>query len=120
MIQDIIGINVYTGHLEEMVSFYRDILRIRLRSSHDSSVVFELRPGMRLNIGSHASVHGPSKDPFRVMINFETLDIHTTYTDLTERGVHFIRPPEKESWGGWIATFEDPDGNTLQLLQTMN
>jgi uncharacterized glyoxalase superfamily protein PhnB len=52
------------------------------------------------------------------MINFETLNIHAAYTDLMARGVHFVRAPEKEWWGGWIATLQDPDGNTLQLLQT--
>jgi len=26
-------------------------------------------------------------------------------------------PPEREHWGGWIATLQDPDGNILQLLQ---
>jgi predicted enzyme related to lactoylglutathione lyase len=31
--------------------------------------------------------------------------------------VEFIRQPEREQWGGWIATFKDPDGNILQLLQ---
>lgn len=120
MIQDIIGINVYTDNLEELMLFYRDIIGIQLRSSHDSAVVFELRPGMRLNIGRHTNVQGPSKDPFRIMINFETSDIHSSYTELNARGAHFIRRPEKESWGGWVATLQDPDGNTLQLLQTTN
>ena len=120
MIQDIIGINVYTDNLEELMLFYRDIIGIQLRSSHDSGVVFELRPGMRLNIGRHTNVQGPSKDPFRIMINFETSDIHSSYTELNARGAHFIRRPEKESWGGWVATLQDPDGNTLQLLQTTN
>ena len=118
MIQDIIGINLYTDNLEQMIKFYRDTLGIRLRSSHNSSVTFELRPGMRLNIGTHTKVRGPSEDSFRVMINFETLNIHSAYTDLSAQGVHFIRTPEKESWGGWVATLQDPDGNTLQLLQT--
>jgi uncharacterized glyoxalase superfamily protein PhnB len=36
---------------------------------------------------------------------------------LAEAGVEFLRQPEQESWGGWVATFRDPDGNTLQLLQ---
>jgi catechol 2,3-dioxygenase-like lactoylglutathione lyase family enzyme len=31
-------------------------------------------------------------------------------------GVVFERPPEREDWGGTVATFHDPDGNTLQLF----
>ena len=32
-------------------------------------------------------------------------------------GDAFTRPPGREPWGGLVATFADPDGNTLQLLQ---
>ena len=34
-----------------------------------------------------------------------------------KQGVQFIREPEEESWGGTVATFSDPDGNILQLLE---
>ena len=44
-------------------------------------------------------------------------DIHGECRRLQEEGVEFIRPPEQEHWGGWIATLKDPDGNILQLLQ---
>jgi predicted enzyme related to lactoylglutathione lyase len=44
-------------------------------------------------------------------------DIHALHRSLSDEGVEFIRPPEKEGWGGWVATFKDPDGNIVQLLQ---
>ena len=40
---------------------------------------------------------------------------HSTLA-VKDQGVEFIREPEREDWGGWIATFLDPDGNVLQLL----
>ena len=33
-----------------------------------------------------------------------------------EKGVHFIAPPEVQPWGGVLAHFQDPAGNTLTLL----
>ena len=51
------------------------------------------------------------------MINLGTARIQETYTILTDKGVSFLREPEQESWGGWIATFTDPDGNIIQLLE---
>ena len=51
------------------------------------------------------------------MINLGVNDIHGEYDELRRRGVDFLRPPEREHWGGWVATFRDPDGNVLQLLQ---
>ena len=54
------------------------------------------------------------------MINLGVSDIQKVYEKLTSQGVNFIRPPEQEHWGGWVATFEDPDGNILQFLQQPN
>ena len=39
------------------------------------------------------------------------------YERLRRGGVVFTRPPEREDWGGQVATFADPDGNVLQLMQ---
>ena len=72
---------------------------------------------MRLSVGAHSGVDGDTREPYRVMINLATSDIHAAFDRLTARGVRFVRPPEQEHWGGWVATFHDPDGNTLQLLQ---
>ncbi|HYD45084.1 MAG TPA: VOC family protein [Phenylobacterium sp.] len=43
-------------------------------------------------------------------------DIEATYRDLTAKGVEFLGPPEKMPWGGTLAHFKDPSGNTLTLL----
>jgi predicted enzyme related to lactoylglutathione lyase len=53
----------------------------------------------------------------RVTVNFNVPDIHAAYRELTARGVVFARPPEREHWGGWVASLRDPDGNLIQLLQ---
>jgi len=39
-----------------------------------------------------------------------------TYRELKARGVEFSIEMTKESWGTY-ATFKDPEGNLLQLLQ---
>ena len=51
------------------------------------------------------------------MINLRTEDIFFEYERLQALGVKFIRIPEKENWGGWIATFLDPDNNVIQMIQ---
>ena len=43
-------------------------------------------------------------------------DIDAVYRSLAEKGVRFRRPPEKQAWGGTLAHFDDPAGNTLTLL----
>lgn len=50
-------------------------------------------------------------------ISFSVDDIQQAYQQLTARGVQFFSPPEQQNWGGWLATFRDPCGNGLQLVQ---
>jgi predicted enzyme related to lactoylglutathione lyase len=99
-----------------MAAFYRDVLGLPVHSVHDDFIAFELE-GIRLSIGEHSRVIGAAVDPHRIMVNLGVLDIHASHEVLCARGVEFLRPPEREHWGGWVATFRDPDGNLLQLLQ---
>ena len=116
MVTGVIGVTFWTGELERMFDFYNDVLRLPLHSRHEDFIAFELGE-VRFNIGLHQNVAGPSKDPFRFMPHLGVDDIHAEARRLAEAGVDFIRQPEQESWGGWVATFKDPDGNVLQLLQ---
>ena len=46
---------------------------------------------------------------------FMTEDVHATYKEWSERGVHFSFAPETPGWGGTYTRFEDPDGNAFGL-----
>ena len=116
MISGMAGVTIWTDHLDSLVRFYRDILRLPLHSERDNFVAFRFGD-VRLNLGLHSQVRGPSRDSYRVMINLGTKDIYSVYEHLVAHGVIVIRAPEQEQWGGWVATFLDPDGNILQLLQ---
>lgn len=72
---------------------------------------------VRLIVGVHEGVSGANPDSERTMVNLLTPHLEETATAMAARGVEFVQPPQRMGWGGWIATFRDPDGNTLQLLQ---
>jgi catechol 2,3-dioxygenase-like lactoylglutathione lyase family enzyme len=100
-----------------MAEFYRDILGLHPRTNRPGFVNFEWGP-VRLTVTTHSDIDGEANDPHRTMVNLETADIARTADHLRAAGVEFVRPPSQEPWGGWIATFRDPDGNLVQLLQT--
>ncbi len=50
-------------------------------------------------------------------IVFQTRDIYEVHQRLVDLGVEFILKPERQAWGGMIATFLDPDGNVLMLME---
>ena len=117
MITGLVGVTLWTDNLERMFTFYHDTLRLPLHSRHDDFVAFQVGDNLRFNIGLHGEIAGATKDPYRVMCHLGVVDIHAEYQRLQQAGVEFIRPPEQEHWGGWIATFTDPDGNILQMLE---
>ena len=121
MITGVVGVTFWTDDLDKMFTFYNDVLQLPLHSRHPDFIAFGLvgprGDEVRFNIGLHDRVSGNSKDPYRFMPHLGVADIHAVAARLAEAGVEFIRQPEQESWGGWVATFRDPDGNVLQLLQ---
>ena len=70
------------------------------------------------SILDHSEMDGKTKDPGRVMINFETAQVKEEFERLTAQGAAVIAAPY-EMGGGWIATLADPDGNYFQLITPM-
>lgn len=50
-------------------------------------------------------------------VGFSVVDLQGEYESLKAKGVSFTMPPEKQPWGGFMATFQDPDGNVYYLDQ---
>jgi len=48
-------------------------------------------------------------------LSFEVADIDAVYDTLRGRGVVFAASPERQGWGGTVATLRDPAGNELQI-----
>ncbi|MFG6412331.1 VOC family protein [Roseateles sp. DC23W] len=50
-------------------------------------------------------------------LSFNVQDIRAAYAELLALGVVFSGEPERQAWGGTLATFADPAGNELQLVE---
>ena len=71
-----------------------------------------------LSVLEHSEMGGNTKDPGRVLLNFETPDVKEEFERIKALGGTVIREPY-EMGGGWIATLADPDGNYFQLVNPM-
>jgi predicted enzyme related to lactoylglutathione lyase len=61
---------------------------------------------------------GSTKDPGRLMFNFETAQVKEEFERIRALGAAVIREPYQIG-EGWIATLADPDGNYFQLVMPM-
>ena len=71
-----------------------------------------------LSVLEHSEMGGDSKDPGRVMLNFETSQVKEEFERIKGLGGGVIKAPY-EMGGGWIATLADPDSNYFQLVSPM-
>ncbi len=116
------GVLVWTtaARFPAMRRFYVETLGLAPRSDRTGFVSFawgQPPNDVRLSLSVHDAIVGAAGDPLRLMVNLAVDDIHAAAERLRRAGVALTRPPEREGWGGWVATFHDPDGNTVQLLQ---
>jgi len=71
-----------------------------------------------IGVLDHSEMGGSSKDPGRVMMNFETTQVQEEFDRVKTLGGKVVRAPYQIG-EAWIATLADPDGNYFQLMNPM-
>jgi predicted enzyme related to lactoylglutathione lyase len=99
--------------LERSVAFYRDALGLSLRSRHEDTWAEFDAGGIR--IGLHgARDHDVSRGGTAV---FRVEDLDLAKASLEERGVVFDGHVGEVPGTARYASFADPDGNAMQLIE---
>lgn len=112
-------VRVFTMNWDSTFEFYRDVIGFDVSYS-DPEIGWA-----QFNLGN-AEIALERCDPNDeesselvgrfVGVSIEVDDIDAIYRDLCANGVEFTGPPLKQSWGGTLAHFKDPDNNILTLL----
>jgi predicted enzyme related to lactoylglutathione lyase len=115
------AIRVFVRDLERAKDFYERVLGLVLLDdgSQYDYCIFESRS---VRIILERVLDGAPPDERALVarfigLSFETSDIAEEHRRLVGLGVLFTSEPAKQFWGGWLATFEDSSGNSLQLVQ---
>jgi len=114
------SIMIGTMQLKTLGAFYESVIgeAAGMTDAEHGFYGWELG-GSYLAIMEHSEMGGKTKDPGRIMLNFETTDVKKEFARVKAiAGASVIREPY-EMGGGWIATLADPDGNFLQLVTPM-
>jgi predicted enzyme related to lactoylglutathione lyase len=111
------GATIWSENIGNLLPFYRDVVGLRPGVETPDFVVFGDQTSPALAIGTHSEVRGRAAEPARHMVGLITDDIQSDTARLKAAGVRFIEEPNDQGGGFWLATFEDPDGNLIQLFQ---
>ena len=117
MITELGGATIWSEDLNNLLPFYRDVVGLRVGVAAPGFVVFGDQTKPALALGTHSEVHGRTVEPARHMVGLITDDIQGDTARLKAAGVRFIEEPNDQGGGFWLATFEDPEGNLIQLYQ---
>ncbi|MFA6005361.1 MAG: VOC family protein [Patescibacteria group bacterium] len=111
------SILVFSEDSKKLGEFYKKVFQAE--PSWTNGDYFEFKVGnIYFEVGPHSEVHGKSKNPERILLNFHFSDVEKEFKRLKEMGVTVIKEPYKpeEDPRLTIATFADPDGNYFQLV----
>ena len=74
-----------------------------------------LGAGCQVRISDHTDVAAQTKEPGRMLLNFDTQQVKEEFERLKALGVTVIREPYVMGGGYWVATLADTEGNLVQL-----
>lgn len=105
---------------KKLVDFYRQVLAREPKWIDGEYSGFEVG-ACALVIGPHSKVQGQSKNPERIILNFETREVKSEFARMKAMGAKGIADPYSmgDDPDSMIATLADPDGNYFQLMSPM-
>ena len=113
------SVMIGTKQTKAMVAFYEKVFGKPAEMVDEASGFSGWQVGSAyFSILDHSEMGGSTKDPGRVMVNFETTQVKEEFERIKNIGAKVIREPS-EMGGGWLATLADPDGNYFQLVTPM-
>lgn len=133
MIKTIDHIGIITNNLQQSVEFYTDVLGFSISAKIEMddvgfSAVFVEKNGSKIELMGYRDEIpkrsegieiklGGSSIPINDHITFSVDEIEATVTDLKEKGVIFYLEPVQLEGGMKIASFKDPNGVLIELVE---
>jgi catechol 2,3-dioxygenase-like lactoylglutathione lyase family enzyme len=133
MIKTIDHIGILTKDLQQSVEFYTNVLGFSISTKIEMeevglSAIFIEKNGSRIELMGYEDAipkrsegieitMGGSSIPINDHITFTVDDLEATVTELKEKGVGFVLEPMQVEGGMKIATFKDPNGMLIELVE---
>ena len=114
-------VRVFVKDIDAAKHFYLDKLGLPLKADGSQYGYCVFKAGSTELVVELVSDEAPEEDKVLVGrftgLSFTVQDCGQKHRDLVALGVPFTGTPEKQFWGGILATLQDPSGNELQIVQ---
>lgn len=123
MIKKLDSILLNSGNAKKLAKFYEEKVGLKaaevfeMGEKGEEAYMYDFKDGSGFSILDHSEVKGRALDPKRVLLNFEVEDIDKAVATMKKNEVNMIQEKYHVEGYGYIATFEDLDGNYFQLVQ---
>lgn len=105
----------WTADMDRAVKFYREVLGLRLlRRDGGEWAEFDGGP---VRLALHGAVHGRPPQTGGATAVFRVEDLDAARAAMEERGVEFEAHVGEVEGFARFASFHDPDGNTIQIIE---
>lgn len=112
---------VFVQDIASAKQFYEKTLGLKLKADGSRFGYCVFKAGYTELVVESVAQDAPEEDRNLVGrftgLSFTVQDAAAKHKDLQALGVHFTGAPEKQPWGGILATLLDPSGNELQIVQ---
>ncbi|MCB9895389.1 MAG: VOC family protein [Planctomycetes bacterium] len=110
---------IFVKDFDAMVKFYRDTLELPPLWHDDANGHAGFNTGDCTLILERGDGKGDGNGNRFTALSFTTAYIEGRWKELEAKQVQFTQPPTKMPWGGTLAYFRDPEGNTHGLVGEM-
>ena len=112
---------VFVWDIESAKQFYSGKLGLAIKADGSQYGYCVFKAGSTELVVETVADEAPEEE--RVLVgrftglSFTVQDVEAKHRELAAYGVPFTGLPEKQQWGGILATMQDPAGNELQIVQ---
>ena len=112
------AVRVFTMKFDEARRFYGKTLGLLETLATDAIAIFDT--GQAKLIIEHVDPAEPQANGLVgrfTAFSFTVTSMEVTLNELQGRSIEWLSRSERQSWGGLLSHFKDPDGNILTLVQ---
>lgn len=117
------AIRLLVKNFHESFAFYRDMLGFSGWKNDEMEYAYFEEQQLALFARGrmvHLVGEGDPTSPSQYVLQFEVDEVNDAFNRLQEKGIHFINhPTDMTEWGSRVAHFRDPDGNVIELYQSI-